>query len=378
MGKQDNKYKDIWAAIQKQHGAEGLFMGNENMTTYSEAISTGSHTLDDALGIWGVPKGHIVQYAGFESSGKTMLSLSTIAEWQKKDPKNWALFVDAELSFDSQWAELIGVDTSRLMVYRENKADKIFEMLVGRPASKLTSIGEVKTVKTGLLDMEIAAGPGGTGLGVIVIDSIAQMQPPTEQVRGMEQQEIAVMARFLPKALRRITPLLTKTGVTLIAINQLRYKTDVMYGDPTDSPGGTALKFACAQMINLAKIKNKESNIENSDSDIIGHHIRAKVQKNKKAAPHRVAELAIEYLKGVVHSNIEVKNIGIRYGIIERPNNVTYILDGVKYKGKDAIGQALMDDDLRNSVLDRSKEVKKQRDAGIDKPIATTIEEEGK
>jgi len=349
---------DIWAQMEKEHGNEGLFMGNDNMTTYSEAISTGSHALDDALGIWGIPKGHIVQYAGFESSGKTLLSLSTIAQWQKQDPRNWALFVDAELSFDQGWAEKVGVDLTRLFVLRENRADKVFERLVGKPASKMTNKGEVKMVKQGILEMEVEAGPGGTGLGIIVIDSIAAMQPPTEQTRSVEQQNIALMARFLPVALRKITPLLSQTGVSLIAINQLRYRPDVMYGDPTDSPGGTALKFACAQMINLGMIRNKDSLIIDEAGEQVGHHIRAKVQKNKKAAPHRVAEFAIEYTKGVVEHNIEVKDIGIRYGIIERPNNVTYELDGVKYKGKEAIAEALLNDELRDEVLTRAKAAK--------------------
>lgn len=348
---------DVWAELTKQHGDEGLFLGSDDMTTYSEAIPTGSLALDDALGIWGIPKGHVVQYAGFESSGKTLLSLSTIAQWQKQEPHNWALFVDAELSFDQEWATRLGVDLSRLMVLRENRADKIFERLVGRPASKMTSSGEVKMTKQGILEVEKSVGPGGTGLGLIVIDSIAAMQPPTEQTRAVEQQNIALMARFLPVALRKITPLLTDTGVTLIAINQLRYKPDVMYGDPTDSPGGTALKFACAQMINLAKIGAKDSQIER-DGEIVGHHVRAKVQKNKKAPPNKTAEFAIEYLKGVVNQNIEVKDIGVRYGIIDRPNNVAYELDGEKYKGKDAIANALLDDELRNSVLERAKEAK--------------------
>lgn len=362
---------DIWAQLNKEHGDEGLFMGDDNMTTYSDSISTGSLALDDALGIWGIPKGHIVQYAGFESSGKTLLSLSTIAQWQKQDPRNWALFVDAELSFDQVWAQKLGVDLSRLFVLRENRADKVFERLVGRPASKLTNKGEVKKVKQGILEMELEAGPGGTGLGLIVIDSIASMQPPTEQTRAVEQQNIALMARFLPIALRKITPLLSQTGVSLIAINQLRYKPDVMYGDPTDSPGGTALKFACAQMVNLGMIKNKDSIITNEKGDQIGHHIRAKVQKNKKAPPHRVAEFAIEYERGVVNQHIEVKDIGIQYGIIERPNNVTYDLDGVKYKGKDAIAEALLDDELRESVFLRSKEAKQ-----LAMPISTSNENE--
>jgi recombination protein RecA len=331
-----------------------LYVGNGSMTTYSEAISTGSFALDDALGIWGIPKGHVVQYAGFESSGKTLLALLTIAEWQKKSPENWAMFVDAEFSFDQGWALGLGVDTSRLYVYRENKASAIFDRLVGIPG-KRDKNGVVKKVKPGILDIEKETG--GSGLGIIVIDSIAAMQPPAEEASKAGKDNMALMARFLPPELRKITPLLSETGVSLIAINQVRFQPGVMYGDPTMSPGGTALKHACAQMINLGVINSKESRIEEG-TEQIGHHIRAKVQKNKKAPPFRVAEFAINYTKGVIDKNIEIREIGARYGIIERPNTKTWILDGEKYNGKDAIADALKDPALQLSVLERAKAAK--------------------
>src|SRR3989304_6277785 len=144
MSKQKSM-SDIWKQMEKQHGEEGLFIGNDTMTTYSDAISTGSYALDDALGIWGVPKGHIVQYAGFQSSGKTLLSFTTIAEWQKQNPNHWAMFIDAEFTYDANWARSLGVDTERLYVYRENKAANIFQRLVGVPA-KADQKGQIKKI----------------------------------------------------------------------------------------------------------------------------------------------------------------------------------------------------------------------------------------
>jgi recombination protein RecA len=347
---------DIWKELEKQHGDEGLYAGNSNMTTYSDSISTGSYALDDALGIWGIPKGHIVQYAGFESSGKTLLSLTTIAEWQKKDPDNWAFFVDAEFSFDQMWAKSIGVDISRLIVYRENKASKIFDRLVGVPGKPNPRTGEIKKIKPGVLDIELETG--GTGLGVIVIDSIAAMQVPMEESSRAGKANIALVARFLPPELRKISPLLTQTGVSLIAINQLRFKPDVMYGDPTESPGGTALKFACSQMINLGMINKKDSKIE-EHGEQVGHMIRAKVQKNKKAPPFRTGEFTIKYTEGIVNKHVEIRDLGGKYGVIHRPNNKVWELDGVKYNGKDAIANALLSDpDLMNDVFERVKEAK--------------------
>lgn len=346
---------DIWKEMEKQHGDEGLYSGDGSMTTYSESISTGSWALDDALGIWGIPKGHIVQFAGFESSGKTLLALTTIAQWQKKNPDNWAFFVDAEFSFDQRWAKSLGVDLSRIYVYRENRADKVFERLIGVPGKPNKNTGEIKKAKNGILDSEIEMG--GTGLGVIVIDSIAALIPPMEQSSKPGKANIALMARFLPPELRKLTPLLTETGVSCIAINHLRFKPDVMYGDPTDSPGGTALKHACSQMINLGTINSKDSRIEES-GERVGHSIRAHIQKNKKAPPFRVAQFCIKYTEGVINRNDEIRDIGARYGVIERLNNTTWSLDGVKYKGKDAISEALMDEDLQNSVLERAIDAK--------------------
>lgn len=361
---------DVWKAMEKQHGDEGLYAGNSSMTTYSDVISTGSHALDDALGIWGLPQGHIVQFAGFEQSGKTLMALSTIAQWQKQAPDNWAMFIDAEFTYMQEWAEAIGVDTSRLMVYRENKGSEIFARLVGVPSKPNPRTGEIKKVKPGILDQEIELG--GTGLGVIVLDSVPAMSVPMEEASKPGKANIALMARFLPPELRKLTPLLTQTGVLFIAINQLRFRPDVMYGDPTSSPGGQALKHACAQMVNFGMINSKESRIE-EDGERIGHHVRAKVEKNKKAPPYRVAEFGIKYLEGVVDKHIEVRDIGARYGVIDRPNTKTWELDGVKYNGKDAIAAALLDEELQLSVLERAKEAK----ANMTRPVATTTEDGG-
>lgn len=347
---------DIWKEMEKQHGDEGLYAGNSNMVTYSDAIPTGSHALDDALGIWGIPKGHVVQYAGFESSGKTLLSLTTIAEWQKLDPNNWAMFIDAEFSYVKEWAESIGVDTSRLYVYRENRATKVFDRIIGIPNKNASKTGEIKKVKPGILDIELETG--GTGLGLIVLDSVPALQPPAEETSRAGKENMSLMARFLPPVLRKLTPLLTATGVSFIAINQLKFVPGVMYGDPTTTPGGTALKHACSQMINLGVLTSKDNKIFVGDHQI-GHKIRAKIQKNKKAPPFRTADFWIKYDEGIVNQHDEIRDIGARYGVIERPNNKVWLLDGVKYNGKDAMSSALDNDkELCLSVLSRAKEAK--------------------
>ncbi len=346
---------DIWKTIEKQHGPEGLYVGNTDMTTYSGAIPTGSYGLDDALGIWGLPKGHMVQFAGFEQSGKTLMALSAIAQWQKQGSSNWAMFIDAEFTYTKEWAEMLGVDTSRLYVYRENKGPEIFARLTGIPG-KPNLQGVIKKVKPGILDLEIENG--GTGLGIIVLDSVPAVLVPMEEASAPGKQNMALMARFLPPELRKLTPLLTKTGVLFIAINQLRFTPGVMYGDPTMSPGGQALKHACAQIINFGRMKGKDSKIEEGEEQT-GHHIMAKIDKNKKAPPFRKATFGIKYTEGVVEQNIEIRDLGAKYGVILRPNNRIWELDGIKYSGKDDIAEALKEETLQQSVLERVKEAKK-------------------
>ena len=343
---------DIWKDLQRQYGEEGLFHGNDDMTTFTEVISSGSFLLDDALGIWGLPRGRIIQYAGQESSGKTYMSLIAIAEYQKSNPDGWAMFIDAEYTFDKVWAAQLGVDLERLIVYRENNAIKIFERLVGQP----NSTGSKKS-KLGVLDLE---KENPTGLGVIVLDSVAAMIPPQESVAEVGKQNIALMARFLPAEVRKLTPLLSHTGVTFIAINQVRLTPGVMYGNPETTPGGKTFKHHCTMMLNFSRIAAKNSAIlDELSGERIGHHVRVRIDKNKLAPPFRHAEIAINYTAGIAEQNIEARDLGAKYGIIDRPNNKVWVLNDTKYNGKDAMAEALLDPQLRDSILDKVKDAKK-------------------
>lgn len=346
-----NAMDEIWKKLRQQHGDEGLFIGTDSMTTFTEVIPSGSYKLDDTLGIWGIPRGRIIQFAGQESSGKTFMSLILIAQYQKANPNGWAIFIDAEFTFDADWAAGLGVDLDRLLVIRENSGIKIFERLIGQPNKTNPS----KKLKLGVLDLEME---NPSGLGIIVIDSVAAVKPPQEETSEVGKSNMALMARFLPPELRKITPMLSATGVTLIGINQVRTDPGVMYGNPETSPGGRAWKHACTMMLNFARINAKDSAILDSNQEQIGHHVRVRTEKNKLAPPFRTAEIAILYTKGIGEKNIEIRDIGARYGVIERPNNKTWILDGEKYNGKEAIADALLDEKLQLSVLERAKKAK--------------------
>jgi recombination protein RecA len=342
---------DVWKQMEKQHGSEGLFVGSEEKYGVVETLSTGSYLVDDALG-FGIPKGHIVQYAGFQSSGKTLLALSTIAEYQKNNPEGWCMFIDAEYSWDREWAAKLGVDLDRIYVYKENNGVKIFERLIGQ-ASKTPG----KKAKQGVLDLELESG--GTGLGIVVLDSVASMIPPVEEVTLTGGQSMAAMARFLPQELRRLTPMLSATGITFIAINQLREKPGVMYGDPTQSSGGNALRFACAQMVHLAKMTGADAKVER-DGEQVGGMVRARIDKNKVNSPNKSAEFTIEYLKGIVNKGAELRDLGCKYGIIKRPNNRTYEYGGQSYNGKENIANALDPLETQSIIWKEIQQAKRQ------------------
>jgi recombination protein RecA len=341
---------DAEKEILKFFGEDTVFFDG-NISTKYEAISTGSPMLDEAIGIGGIPMGRITQLAGQESSGKTMLALSCIREYLNKNPDNTALFIDAEYTYDPQWAEKQGVDTSRVMVIKTNDAKAIFEGLIGK--TKVNSVTK-KTSKSmkGILDHVIeGTDPRFKNLGIIILDSIAVLNTPLELAAEVGKANMAPIPRFLSTELKKLTPVVAQANVAFIGINQVRVNVGQMYGDPATSPGGKALKHACSLMINMAPVFSADSVILGDDKERIGHTVRAKIQKNKVGAPFRQAEYKIEYEKGIVEQHSEVFELAVKYNLIERPNNVSYIIGEEKLRGKDAAIQYFIDNNLSEEYL---------------------------
>lgn len=332
--KKTSMMDDVWSDVCKTFGTDGIFEDEQEIMGGTEVIPTGSLALDEAIGIWGLPMGRIVQFAGRESSGKSLLSLMTISEWQKMDPRNWAVYIDAEFAFDPSWAEMLGVDLSRLKRRKLNKGVDIMEFLVGVPHKELGK----KKVKPGLLDWVIERGGAKeTGLGIIVIDSIASILPPIEETRASGQVTMAPMGRFMSTELRKLTPLLGRSGTMLIAVNQVRVQPGVMYGDPETSPGGSAWKHNCSVMVHLARLTGRDYAITDSDDVMIGHRIRARIDKNRVGPPFRKCDFDIKYTEGIVNSHIELADLAVKYGVVTRPTNVTYAYGDqiITKRGKD-------------------------------------------
>jgi len=322
----------IWDEVNKTFGSDGLFAGDGDFIEPAAPESSGSPALDEAIGIWGYPKGRLIQLAGHESSGKTLLSLMAIREWQRKNPRNWAVFIDAEYTFDPSWAERLGVDLSRLRIMKTNAGAEIFERLCGKPHKEP---GKPK-IKKGLLDMVIEQGGADeSGLGIVVLDSVAAVVPPQEAASEVGKQNVAALARFLTPELRRILPDLAQSQVVFLGINHLKVAIGV-YGDPETSPGGAAWKFHCSVMLNVARIKKEECKIyDYGTKEQVGHRIRAKIGKNKVAPPFREAEIDIAYLAGFINRHAEIKDLAVKYGVVKRPNNQTYVFGDLSVRGKD-------------------------------------------
>jgi len=298
--KKDNK-EELEEAIGeiKQRFGEGAIMNLTDVKKVDiDSISTGSISLDLALGIGGVPKGRIVEIYGPESTGKTTLALHIIAQAQKKG--GVGAFVDAEHALDPDYSRRIGVNMK--------------ELLISQPDSGEQSLQIVETlVRSGSVD-------------VIVVDSVAALTPKAEIEGEMGDQHIGRQARLMSQALRKLASIVSKTGTTVVFLNQTRMKIGVMFGNPETTSGGMALKFYSSVRINLkrrAQIKSKD--------EVVGLRVKVKVVKNKVAPPFKTTEFDIYYNEGISRT-ADLINTALKYGVIKK--------SGSWYQyGKKKIGQ---------------------------------------
>lgn len=315
----------------KQRFGEGSIMKlGEAKRVNVDVISTGSISLNFALGVGGVPRGRIIEIYGAESSGKTTLAQHIIAETQKTG--GLVAFVDAEHALDPEYARKIGV--------------KINELLISQPDTGEQALQIVESLlKSGSVD-------------VIVVDSVAALTPKAEIEGEMGDHHIALQARLMSQALRKLGALVSKTNTALVFINQTRMKIGIMFGNPETTPGGKALKFYSSVRIDLRRI----AQIKKGDQ-IVGSRIKAKVVKNKVAAPFRTAEFDIMFNEGISFE-ADVINTGSKYGVIKK--------SGMSYSyGKEKLGAGLErarkylkeNSKILNSIVaDIKKEIKEKRE----------------
>ena len=341
--------------VEKQFGKGSLMRLGDRPMANIETISTGSLSLDIALGIGGLPCGRIVEIYGPESSGKTTLTLEVIAQAQKKG-KN-CFFIDAEHALDPEYARKLGVDIDNLYLSQPDTGEQALE----------------------ICDMVVRSG----AMDVVVIDSVAALTPKAEIEGDMGESHVGLQARLMSQALRKLTASIQAANCLVIFINQIRMKIGVMFGNPETTTGGNALKFYSSVRLDI----RRTGSVKDGDQ-VIGNDTRVKVVKNKLAPPFKTAEFVIYYGEGVSKES-EIVDLGVKLGFISksgawfsykgekigqgRQNTVSYLKENKAVS--DEIEKLIREKLLNSTTYEATVGVEDERAVSDDAPAAPELEE---
>ena len=329
-GQASDKKKALETAlsqIEKNYGKGAIMRLGDDIPVNVAALSTGSLSLDLALGIGGIPKGRIIEIFGPEASGKTTLALHVVASAQKEGGE--AAYIDVEHALEPAYAKALGVDIDSLLISQPDTGEQALDI-----AESL--------VRSGAVD-------------VIVIDSVAALIPRAELEGEVGDTVVGALARLMSQAMRRLAGAISKNGATVIFINQLRQKIGVMYGNPETTPGGLALKYYSSVRIDVRRVETLKG-----PNGPIGNRTKAKVIKNKVAPPFKEAEFDIIYGKGISYIG-EVVDLGVKLEIIEK-SGAWFTCDGQRLQGKDSVKAYLEENPevcqkIADQIMERREEL---------------------
>ena len=307
----------VIARLERDYGKGTIMRLGDDISVNVEALSTGSLSLDLALGIGGVPRGRIVEIYGPEASGKTTLALHVVASAQKAGGE--AAHIDVEHALEPAYARALGVDIDSLLISQPDTGEQALDI-----AESL--------VRSGAID-------------VLVVDSVAALIPRSELEGEVGDTVVGALARLMSQAMRRLAGAISKNNCTVIFINQLRQKIGVMYGNPETTPGGLALKYYASVRIDVRRIETLKVN-----GEMIGNRTRAKIVKNKVAPPFREAEFDIMYGEGISRVG-EIIDLGAKLEIIDKAG-AWFTVNGQRFQGRDAVKEYLMNDEEARAKIE--------------------------
>jgi recombination protein RecA len=326
----------LLSSLQERFGEGAIMRLGEVSHADVAVVPTGSFSLDIALGVGGLPRGRIIEIYGPEGSGKTTLALNVIAQAQQQGGQ--CAFIDAEHAMDPEYAGRLGVRVNELLISQPDNGEEALNILDS-------------LVRSGMI-------------AVVVVDSVAALTPRAELEGEMGEQHVGRQARMMAQALRKLVALAAKGQTMIIFINQLRMKIGVMFGNPETTPGGLALKFAASVRIDIRRI----AQVKKGDA-VVGNRVKAKVVKNKVAAPFRLAEFDIMFGEGISYE-ADVLNAAIVNGVVKK-SGATFVFEGEKLGvGFDNARLKLREDKkllgaVKNAVTDKLREEVKKTSAKV-------------